>query len=59
MMRAVKRALDPLAEVTVVAPDRPRSASGHSITLHKPLRLSQQRLREHTHALPPARNPAV
>jgi 5'-nucleotidase len=27
--------------VTVCAPDRPRSASGHSITLHKPLRLKQ------------------
>ena len=27
------------AAVTVVAPDRPRSACGHSITLHKPLRL--------------------
>src|ERR1051326_5147780 len=41
---ALKRALDPIAEVTVVAPDRPRSASGHSITLHKPLRLSQTAL---------------
>jgi 5'-nucleotidase len=37
----LKRALEPLAEVTIVAPDRPRSACGHSITLHKPLRLSQ------------------
>src|SRR5207237_4287778 len=41
---ALKRAIDPLAEVTVVAPDRPRSACGHSITLHKPLRLSQTTL---------------
>jgi 5'-nucleotidase len=41
---ALKRALDPLAEVAVVAPDRPRSACGHSITLHKPLRLSQTTL---------------
>ncbi len=38
---ALKQALDPVAEVTVVAPDRPRSACGHSITLHKPLRLSE------------------
>ena len=37
---AVKSALEGRgAEVIVVAPDRPRSASGHSITLHKPLRL--------------------
>ena len=41
---ALKRALDPVAEVTIVAPDRPRSACGHSITLHKPLRLSQTML---------------
>lgn len=38
---ALKTALDPVAQVTVVAPDRPRSACGHSITLHKPLRLSR------------------
>src|SRR5204863_5230803 len=41
---ALKRAVDPIAEVTVVAPDRPRSACGHSITLHKPLRLAQTTL---------------
>jgi len=41
---ALKRALEPLGEVIVVAPDRPRSACGHSITLHKPLRLSQTTL---------------
>lgn len=35
---ALCRALEDVAEVTIVAPDRPRSASGHSITLHKPLR---------------------
>lgn len=38
---ALKRALEPLGEIVVVAPERPRSASGHSITLHKPLRLEQ------------------
>lgn len=32
-------ALCEFGEVTVVAPERQRSASGHSITLHKPLRL--------------------
>jgi 5'-nucleotidase len=41
---ALRQALDALGEVTVLAPDRPRSASGHSITLHKPLRLSQTTL---------------
>jgi 5'-nucleotidase len=33
------RALEPLAEVLVVAPERQRSAASHAITLHKPLRL--------------------
>lgn len=37
---ALKRALEKVGEVFVVAPDRPRSATGHAITLHKPLRLS-------------------
>lgn len=31
-------ALTEVGEVTVVAPERPRSAGGHAITLHKPLR---------------------
>ena len=33
--------LSEIAEVTVVAPDREQSASGHSLTLHHPLRLRQ------------------
>ncbi|HSV74538.1 MAG TPA: 5'/3'-nucleotidase SurE [Chthonomonadales bacterium] len=41
---ALKRALEPLGEVFAVAPDRPRSAIGHAITLHKPLRLTEVRL---------------
>jgi len=41
---ALKSALDAVGETHVVAPDRPRSACGHSITLHKPLRLSKVRL---------------
>jgi 5'-nucleotidase len=36
---AAKAALDPIAEVIIVAPERQRSAAGHAITLHKPLRL--------------------
>ncbi len=36
---ALARELSPLADITIVAPDGPRSAVSHSITLHKPLRL--------------------
>lgn len=40
----LKKALEPLGKVTVIAPDRQRSASGHSITLHKPLRVERVKL---------------
>ncbi|MFQ3548369.1 MAG: 5'/3'-nucleotidase SurE [Armatimonadota bacterium] len=40
----LKQTLDKIAKVYVVAPDRPRSASGHSITLHKPLRAEHVKL---------------
>src|SRR2546425_5890909 len=43
-LHALKRALDSLGEVFVVAPERPRSASGHAITLHKPLRIDEVKL---------------
>jgi len=43
-IRVLKNALARIGNVYVVAPDRPRSASGHSITLHKPLRLSSVNL---------------
>lgn len=36
---ALRRELARIAEVTVVAPERERSASGHGITVHKPLRV--------------------
>jgi 5'-nucleotidase len=39
-IHALVQSLQSLGEITVVAPERPRSASGHAITLHKPLRLS-------------------
>lgn len=39
---ALKGAVRDLGEVFVVAPDRPRSATGHAITLHKPLRLEEK-----------------
>jgi 5'-nucleotidase len=38
-LRALAEALRPLANLRVVAPEREQSASGHSITLHKPLRM--------------------
>ena len=41
---AAKQALDALGEVFLVAPERPRSAAGHAITLHKPLRITPARL---------------
>ncbi|MCA1596856.1 MAG: 5'/3'-nucleotidase SurE [Chloroflexi bacterium] len=43
-LREMVRALAAVGEVTVVAPDRARSASGHSITLHKPLRADRVQL---------------
>ncbi|GAB4463121.1 MAG: 5'/3'-nucleotidase SurE [Armatimonadaceae bacterium] len=44
--------------VVVCAPDRPRSASGHAITLHKPLRISQVRLADDTLAYATSGTPA-
>jgi 5'-nucleotidase len=43
-IHALIHVLRPLGELFVVAPERPRSASGHSITLHKPLRLTETEL---------------
>jgi 5'-nucleotidase len=40
---ALAVALRELGEVTVVAPDRERSAAGHSLTLHSPLRVFELR----------------
>ncbi len=41
---AARQALDALGEVFLVAPERPRSAAGHAITLHKPLRITPTKL---------------
>lgn len=43
---ALQNALRGIGDVTIVAPERPQSASGHAITLHKPLRLTQTSLRD-------------
>lgn len=43
-LHALVRACERVGEVTVVAPHHDRSASGHSITLHKPLRVTPARI---------------
>jgi len=40
-IKLLAAALGEVAEVIVVAPDREQSASGHSLTLHRPLRMQQ------------------
>lgn len=40
-LRALEKALAEVAEVIVVAPDREQSASGHALTLHRPLRMAE------------------
>jgi 5'-nucleotidase len=45
-IRALAARLRALGEVFIVAPERPRSATGHAITLHKPLRLHPVQLPE-------------
>jgi 5'-nucleotidase len=42
-IKALAEALLELGDVTVVAPDRERSAAGHSLTLHSPLRVFELR----------------
>lgn len=42
-LQALAEALEPLGRVVVVAPDRERSAAGHAVTLHRPLRLTSLR----------------
>jgi len=39
----LSEALESLGEVVVVAPDREQSASGHALTLHRPLRMHELR----------------
>lgn len=40
-LQALVRALEPVAEVWVVAPEREQSAQSHAFTLHKPLRVTE------------------
>lgn len=48
-LRELAEAMAAHGEVVVVAPDREQSASGHSLTLNRPLRL--QKVREHWYAV--------
>lgn len=41
---ALKQTLETLGEVFTVAPERQRSASGHGMTMHKPLRINPVKL---------------
>ena len=43
---ALVSALREVGDVTVVAPERQQSATGHAITLHKPLRVMETKLRD-------------
>ena len=40
-LTALAKALTKIGEVWVVAPDRERTAAGHAVTLHKPLRVQE------------------
>jgi 5'-nucleotidase len=46
-LRALAKALRPLGGVTIVAPDRERSAASHALTLHQPLRIREIEPRVH------------
>ncbi|HYP19032.1 MAG TPA: 5'/3'-nucleotidase SurE [Chloroflexia bacterium] len=47
---ALKEALSPDHEITIIAPDRNWSTSGHTRTMDRPLRVSEVRLRDGTTA---------
>lgn len=46
-LAALARALEPLGEVHVLAPEREQSACGHALTLHRPLRVDLVGERRH------------
>src|SRR5437899_11205977 len=45
-IRKLAKALTPLGEVVIVAPDREQSAASHALTLNRPLRLLQLEVNE-------------
>ena len=46
---ALYRAMKTLGDAYIVAPDRERSAAGHSLTLHRPLKAEE--IREHVYSI--------
>lgn len=46
----LKQALEAVGDVTVIAPDREWTASGHAKTMHKPLRIDQVKLADGSQA---------
>ena len=40
-LRVLTKALRPLGDLTVIAPDREQSATSHALTLHRPLRIKK------------------
>lgn len=53
-IQALAREVAVLGEVTVVAPQRERSTAGHSLTLHKPLRIHRRGERQYATSGTPA-----
>src|SRR5690349_4956882 len=45
-IRKLAKALEPLGEIAIVAPDREQSAASHALTLNRPLRLLQLQANE-------------
>jgi 5'-nucleotidase len=45
-IRALAKAMEPLGNVTIMAPDREQSATSHALTLHRPLRVRRISERE-------------
>jgi 5'-nucleotidase len=44
-LKALAEAVQPLGDLTIIAPDREQSATSHSLTLHRPLRINRVRER--------------
>lgn len=55
---ALHRALREVGELVIIAPEHNWSASGHSKTMHKPLRISPARLADGTEALAASGSPS-
>ena len=57
-LRELARALAPVGEVEIIAPEHNWSASGHSKTMHKPLRVTPAHLADGTPALAASGSPS-